>query len=979
MWQRFSQVSVGLAFMAALLASAVGRAQVADLSLDGRWETGVARQYSGHATVPGLANDPTRIPTGTLWYRRSVTLPASGWKHATLELGGARFAPTIYVNGTEVARTGGGMAPISLELASPAVAPGATIILEIALQSLADLDPGDASSVPAADRWRSDVSSEIWDHVRLHFSRETLGRVNPRTDFAGRRLVLEGPVPAGCVLSASLLDLQGHTVAKNEPGRADIALGSNIAPWSPDSPTIYRLRLELRGPDGQLADSREINWGLRDFRTRELHFELNNAPIELRGASVVWHRWLRDPAAHELAFDPGWFQRNIVDRLKSAGANTLRFHLGLPPEDLLDLCDRRGLMVQMEWPFFHGVKAARASMIAQWRSWLDVAMRHPSVVLVHPWNETEGRELDLAWDAMNTVLKEFPPMVVAHRDVLHVHKYWWSLFENLGLYYDSPSQFPLPIMVDEFGGNYIDRDGNPGKYPAVRETFLRFLGRNPTPARRLEFEAEANAKVAEYWRRLGAAGFAPFCALSSPEDGNDWFLGALADGHPKPVWAAMGAAWAQQSVSLEIWDRNFLPGQTVQVPIYFFNDTGTAAHLTAEVRVGSRRQQVAADVPAHGRTIVRTAVTFPTELGEWKLEAQLVGTPVISACSCRTLLPAWTKSYSGGALAPPVVGVGPAEAELRDFLVANHIPVVDATDARAQIILGSRATWDGLGAKNTAASEALAASVNRGVSIILLDVGPRDLGQGYKSGELGPLDGAPRVTEPKRTEQKFILGTTVRFTEMAEPESHFHPAAEDDSLWSGLPRESTWLWNGLRGGLVAPAADMEVLGLNAPAFLALWESRGADRSALSGKVYKAFELAGYYAFSARAGDRDAPAALRQKVQLLAADAPALQDRINPAAPIREIDLAAEYQASLAGGAAEKLAGLASCGKNLTRTPVVEIAFGPGKGRVILSQLLTAGRLRRGAAEPGLYGIRDDPAAEQFVLNLLARALPHAPR
>jgi hypothetical protein len=36
-----------------------------------------------------------------------------------------------------------------------------------------------------------------------------------------------------------------------------------------------------------------------------------------------------------------------------------------------------------------------------------------------------------------------------------------------------------------------------------------------------------------------------------------------------------------------------------------------------------------------------------------------------------------------------------------------------------------------------------------------------------------------------------------------------------------------------------------------------------------------------------------------------------------------------------------------------------------------SQLLTAGRLAPGFGQPGLYGIRYDPAAAQFVLNMLA--------
>ena len=62
----------------------------------------------------------------------------------------------------------------------------------------------------------------------------------------------------------------------------------------------------------------------------------------------------------------------------------------------------------------------------------------------------------LAFAAIDDLSKFYPPMVVGHRDVIHVHKYWWSLFENVGLTYDSHEQFDGPIMVDEFGGDYLD-------------------------------------------------------------------------------------------------------------------------------------------------------------------------------------------------------------------------------------------------------------------------------------------------------------------------------------------------------------------------------------------------------------------------------------------------------------------------------------------------------------------------------------------
>lgn len=113
--------------------------------------------------------------------------------------------------------------------------------------------------------------------------------------------------------------------------------------------------------------------------------------------------------------------------------------------------------------------------------------------------------------------------------------------------------------------------------------------------------------------------------------------------------------------------------------------------------------------------------------------------------------------------------------------------------------------------------------------------------------------------------------------------------------------------------------------------------------------------------------------LREKVKFLVEDAPALAMTVNPKAPITTTDLVKEYHESL-NGKAENLQPLASAGKNLTRTPIVAISFGADKGKLILPQLITAKRLGKGYGDKGLYGIRYDPAATQFVLNMLKNSI-----
>ncbi|MFC5452083.1 hypothetical protein [Paenibacillus aestuarii] len=57
------------------------------------------------------------------------------------------------------------------------------------------------------------------------------------------------------------------------------------------------------------------------------------------------------------------------------------------------------------------------------------------------------------------------------------------------------------------------------------------------------------------------------------------------------------------------------------------------------------------------------------------------------------------------------------------------------------------------------------------------------------------------------------------------------------------------------------------------------------------------------------------------------------------------------------GKAQKATALAECGVNLTKTPVLQIEFGEGKGKLLLSQLLTDGRLADGYGADGLHGVR----------------------
>ena len=962
------------------------------VSLNGPWEYGLERDYADTTVVPGVVLDPAKTGDKKLWYRRQVTLPEGEWRNAMLELKGARFRPEVYVDGHLVSSQNGGMIASMHPLEYKSVKPGATVTLEVALTPLSAVPPEDASFIPKADQWRSNCSSCLWDDVVLHFDAGScVTRVIPWFDLEKKTVRVTYNVE-GTRANALYLAVYDRAGREMLSASGKVAAGANeitfsyggiLKEWTPDDPNLYTMELTLRRGDKTIDVSRQ-NLGIKVFSTKDKQFYLNGKPCKVRGGTVVWHRWVRDAEGRDVGYDTTWFRDNIVLRLKDHGANLLRFHLGVPPERLLELCDRYGLLVQYEWSFFHGLPASYESLMEQYPKWFDHAAKHPSVALYHPYNETNKEELETAWKALDRIVKNYPPMVLEDRDVLHLHKYWWSLFEDIGLHYDSADQFRKAIMVDEFGGNYLDGNGNPGGYTTLKETFLRFLGRGHTKEERLHLQDLSNGKIAEYWRRLGAAGVAPFTIASSWEDGNTWFMGRLREERPKSVWNALTVLWSPRAVSMDIWDRNFVPGQTVTIPLHFFNDTDTDASLKAVVTVTDPfgknyfRREISRWVGSWSKVVAEVRVKMPSKKGDYLLRTELsnptagVKYPVVSDWDVRVM-----DAVVPDAVRGVTVMIPDSEKELRAMAEAKGLNVVsDRARIKPDVMMFSRVSWEKIAAGDEMFQQTILGAIESGVSVLLLDVGERYLGPAYniKGDNLGDLQGAIKVADPRVTQYKLFDGFSLTFTETAEAESHIQPDAKSDVLWRGMPHAATWLWNGLKGGLIAPAADMQVHGMNRQALLEQWRSRGADPDRIQGeKGYYAYELAGFYEYSDISADKMSESKLRERVSFLVEDAPALAMTIDPKAKIKVTDLRGEYEAS-AGGMAKNFTVLVNAGKNLTRTPVILVDFGEDKGKMILSQLLTAGRLAEGFGEEGAKGIRYDEAAVQMTLNMLAELL-----
>lgn len=112
--------------------------------------------------------------------------------------------------------------------------------------------------------------------------------------------------------------------------------------WSLETPTLYTAQLEVQ-VNGKTTDTYETTFGIRSFHwDAATGFYLNGIPTKIKG--VCLH--------HDLGCLGAAINTRALERqlqiMKEMGVNAIRTSHNPPAPELLDLCDRMGLLVQDE-------------------------------------------------------------------------------------------------------------------------------------------------------------------------------------------------------------------------------------------------------------------------------------------------------------------------------------------------------------------------------------------------------------------------------------------------------------------------------------------------------------------------------------------------------------------------------------------------------------------------------------------------------
>jgi len=154
--------------------------------------------------------------------------------------------------------------------------------------------------------------------------------------------------------------------------------------WSPDTPDLYRL-LSTVESGGAVVDRYETPFGIRTLRfDANAGFFLNGQHVEIKGTCNH-----QDHAGVGSAL-PDRIQYYRVERLKEMGSNACRTSHNPPTPELLDACDRLGMLVMDETRMM----SSSPEGLSELERLIRRDRNHPSVVLWSMGNEEPEQETE---------------------------------------------------------------------------------------------------------------------------------------------------------------------------------------------------------------------------------------------------------------------------------------------------------------------------------------------------------------------------------------------------------------------------------------------------------------------------------------------------------------------------------------------------------------------------------------------------------
>ncbi len=431
-------------------------------NLNGLWDYAITPKtapqpttFSGQILVPfcvestvSKVNKPLTADQ-RLWYRRTVSVPRD-WagQRVLLHFGAVDYECSLWVNGGLVGSHTGGSDAFSFDVTDYLTDGQNQLLLGVTDPTSSGEQPRGKQLMNPNSIWYTPVSG-IWQTVWMEpVPKQTYieeVKLTPEVDSGRVRVDVLLDKPANNYTTAvRVTALDGtQTVATTlvRAGRTAYLRVQNPKLWSPDSPFLYNLRVELvtvTDPFGETPRNRRSRQD-EALRTAFANATVTGSPLDAVTSYFAMRKIAVGPGPvanqpvlllnNKFVFqngplDQGWWPGGLltppseeamtfeIDFLKKSGFNMLRKHIKVEPDRYYYLCDKLGILVWQDMPsgFLEGQNEApgdqsepirrskgKEQFELELRRMMNRLHNHPSIVtwVVHNegWGQYDNKRL----------------------------------------------------------------------------------------------------------------------------------------------------------------------------------------------------------------------------------------------------------------------------------------------------------------------------------------------------------------------------------------------------------------------------------------------------------------------------------------------------------------------------------------------------------------------------------------------------------
>ena len=424
-----------------------------------------------------------------MWYHRTLAVPQD-WagKKIILHFGAVDYIASVYIDGKIAGRHWGGSSSFSIDI-TRMVVPGQEHNLVVRVED--DERSGQYAKGKQCGRFASfgceyTRTTGIWQTVWMEpVSKNGLKDVYIVPDLDQSRFVVEPSyygLAAGQQLRVTVKDGGKVVSSKTVPASAQTSAELPVKKaktWSPESPFLYDIDLEVLDAEGNVIDKASSYSGMRKIHIVGNRLYLNNEPVYLRFVldqgfypDGIWTAPTDEALKHD------------IELSMAAGFNGARLHQKMFEPRFHYWADRLGYLTWGEsasWGANSKNPLSARNFLTEWEETVIRDRNHPSIIMWTPFNETwehpEDREVareacrmvsdvykltkNLDYRPCHDVSGNYHVMT----DVFSVHQYmqnpddlkkWLAPVDGLVRHHDLEHREVeydgQPYLVDEYGG-----------------------------------------------------------------------------------------------------------------------------------------------------------------------------------------------------------------------------------------------------------------------------------------------------------------------------------------------------------------------------------------------------------------------------------------------------------------------------------------------------------------------------------------------